>query len=105
MSRLNCNYVMLYTSFTTALVCIRWCVTYLEFLLYPVGKGLSLIEGVFVLLERTVALPIMRHSGLILSTFTILSGICHPVQSNRHFSCVFSDMFCRSVVPVLPTQW
>ena len=33
----------------------------------------------------------MRASGLILSlccTYTILSGICHPVQINRHFSCV-----------------
>ena len=44
------------------------------------------------MLERTVALPIMRHSGLIISlccTSTILSGICHPVQSNRHLVVCF----------------
>ena len=50
------------------------------------GVIIGVFRRVFVLLERTVALPIMRHSGLILSLccmYTILSGMCHP-EITRH---------------------
>ena len=54
------------------------CSNFNNILGIPTLTGLSQMRVCFASVERTVALPIMRHSGLIISLccmYTILSGM------------------------------